>query len=81
MGGTLSRSARISLKIAIASATRPASVRWHYSQLMEPAIATLLQRLVEGPSFLLLGQALDDPAVPVPHSALSGPPRRKPVLG
>ena len=28
------------------------------------AIATLLQRLVEGPSFLLLGQALDDPVVP-----------------
>jgi hypothetical protein len=40
---------------------------------MQPAIATLLQRLVEGPSFLLLGQALDDPAVPVPQPALSGP--------
>jgi hypothetical protein len=39
---------------------------------MESAIATLLQRLVEGPAFLLLGQALDDPVVPVPQPALLG---------
>lgn len=32
---------------------------------MDSAIATLLQRLVEGPAFLLLGQADDDPALPV----------------
>jgi hypothetical protein len=40
---------------------------------MDSAIATLLQRLVEGPAFLLLGQALDDSVVPVPQLALHGP--------
>jgi hypothetical protein len=34
---------------------------------MDSAIATLLQRLVEGPAFLLLGQTDDDPALPVPQ--------------
>ncbi len=34
---------------------------------MESAVATLLQRLVEGPAFLLLGQALDDPGIPIPQ--------------
>lgn len=38
--------------------------------LMELALATLLQRLVEGPAFLLLGQALDDPVVPIPQPAV-----------
>jgi hypothetical protein len=40
---------------------------------MDSATTTLLQRLVEGPAFLLLGQALDDPVVPVPQPALPGP--------
>jgi hypothetical protein len=40
---------------------------------MDSAIATLLQRLVEGPAFLLLGQVLDDPAVPVPQPVRPGP--------
>lgn len=34
---------------------------------MESAVATLLQRLVEGPAVLLLGQALDDPGIPIPQ--------------
>lgn len=32
---------------------------------MDSAIASLLQRLVEGPAFLLLGQMDDDPTIPV----------------
>jgi len=41
---------------------------------MEPEITTLLQRLVEGPSFLLLGQALGDSVreVPQPVTVASG---------
>ncbi|MFC5745889.1 hypothetical protein [Actinomadura rugatobispora] len=39
---------------------------------MEPAIATLLRRLVEGPTFLLLGQAIDDLVPTVPDPALVG---------
>jgi hypothetical protein len=34
---------------------------------MEPEIATLLQRLVEGPAFLLLGQVTGDSSGPVPQ--------------
>ena len=40
---------------------------------MDSAITTLLQRLVEGPAFLLLGQALGDPVGPVPQPPLPGP--------
>jgi hypothetical protein len=39
---------------------------------MEPAITTLLRRLVEGPSFLLLGQATNDAVGAVPEPALAG---------
>ncbi|MGO9670134.1 MAG: hypothetical protein ACLPS1_16425, partial [Streptosporangiaceae bacterium] len=39
---------------------------------MEPAIATLLRRLVEGPTFLLLGQAIDDLVGTVPDPGLVG---------
>ncbi|MEU6309800.1 hypothetical protein [Streptomyces sp. NPDC047014] len=40
---------------------------------MESAIATVVQRLVEGPAFLLLGQTLNDPGVPIPQPMLLGP--------
>ncbi|MFE2867251.1 hypothetical protein [Embleya sp. NPDC059259] len=40
---------------------------------MESAIATLVQRLVEGPAFLLLGQALNGSGVPIPQPTLLGP--------
>jgi hypothetical protein len=39
---------------------------------MESAIATLLRHLVEGPSFLLLGQAIDDLVGTTPEPALAG---------
>jgi hypothetical protein len=39
---------------------------------MEPEFATLLQRLVEGPAFLLLGQATGDSAGPVPQPVAAG---------
>ncbi|MDH6703081.1 hypothetical protein ABZ682_39935 [Streptomyces griseoviridis] len=40
---------------------------------MESAITTLVQRLVEGPAFFLLGQALDDADIPIPKPMLLGP--------
>ena len=39
---------------------------------MEPEIVTLLQRLVQGPAFLLLGQAMGGSEQPVPQPVVAG---------